>query len=375
MSGLKFFTACIALSYVVPFLSRAEDVPKSGCIDPGAIRRQNTMDWDALERQCLQALATTKGQTDQQEAAYRIYMNLARLFDLRHRFADAEQYYQSAYTLAKSVFGERSDPVATSLYGVGTMQMQQGRIRDADVMLRQVLSILESDKNANPRDIAATLNNLAAAQHMTRNLSKAAALMSRAVHILETDPGADALDLGTALSNLAAMLRDVGKRSAAVTAAERAGSLLECCRNTEHFAMNLVVLGLLHLDEGDVAGAETMLLRALNGMEELSEQSSPAQANVLTHLGVLYGHNGRHREAEQCFQRALETNRRWLAPDHPRALESMGAYAVLLRATKRKGEAKKLEAFINAQREKHQAENPAVANVVDVHSLMKQSGR
>jgi len=75
------------------------------------------------------------------------------------------------------------------------------------------------------------------------------------------------------------------------------------------------------------------------------------------------------------LQRALEINRRLLTPDHPRLLESMGAYATVLRATKRKGEAKKLEAYIDEQRRKYKAENPAAANVVDVHSLMKQSGR
>jgi tetratricopeptide (TPR) repeat protein len=375
MSCLKCFTAYIPFLYVVPFLSCAENVPKSGCVDPVAIARPETADWDLLERQCLQALATTKEQPDQQPATYRVYLTLARLFERQHRFADAEQYYRSAHTLAKSAFGERSDSAANALYGLGTMRLQQGRSREAEVILHQVLSILESDKNANSLDIALTLNILAEAQHMSGNFSKAAALSRTVVHILETDPATDPVDLGTALSNLATMLRDTGNRPEAVAAAERAGSILECCRNTEHFAVNLALRGVLRLDEGDSAGAETLLLRALNSMEALGEQSSPARANVLTHLGSVYAHGGKHKEAESCFQRALEINRRLLAPDHPKLLESMGAYATLLRATKRKGEAKKLEAYIQAQRQKYQAENPVAANVVDVHSLMKQSGR
>jgi len=50
------------------------------------------------------------------------------------------------------------------------------------------------------------------------------------------------------------------------------------------------------------------------------------------------------------------------------------AYAALLRATRRKNEAKKLEAYIDEHSQKYSAENPELANVVDVHSLMKQSG-
>jgi hypothetical protein len=51
----------------------------------------------------------------------------------------------------------------------------------------------------------------------------------------------------------------------------------------------------------------------------------------------------------------------------------MAAYANFLRTTKRKGEAKKLEAYIRDHREKYRLENPSVGNVVDVNSLMKQS--
>jgi tetratricopeptide (TPR) repeat protein len=273
MSCLTSLAAYIPFLYVVPFLSWAENVPKGGCIDPLAIARPEAVDWDLLERQCLQALATTKGQRDQQPAAYRIYTNLASLFERQHRFADAEQNYRSAYTLAKSVFGEQSDAAANALYGLGTMRLQQGRSREAEVILHQVLSILESDKDANSFDTALTLNMLSEVQRMNGNPSKAAALMAKVVHILEADPATDPVDLGTALSNLATMLRDTGNRREALTAAERAGSILECCTNTEHFAVNLVLRGVLRLDGGDFAGAETMLLRALNSMEVLGEQS------------------------------------------------------------------------------------------------------
>jgi tetratricopeptide (TPR) repeat protein len=170
------------------------------------------------------------------------------------------------------------------------------------------------------------------------------------------------------------MLRYVGNQAEAVTASERAGSILECCRDTEPYTANLVIRGLLHLDEGDLAKAETMLLRALSTTEDPRKQGSPAEADVLTHLGAFYARNGRHREAEPYFQRALEINRRLLPPDHPKLLDSMGAYATLLRATRRKNEAKKLEAYIDEHRQKYRADNPALANAVDVHSLMKQRG-
>jgi tetratricopeptide (TPR) repeat protein len=351
--SLKFVAACTALFCAKPFASYAQGAPKGGCIDPAAFRRQQTV--------------------GQQPPAYRIYLTLGGLCEIQHRFTEAEQYYQSAYTLAMSVFGERRDRVVNALFGIGTTRLHQGRIRQADASFHQVLSILESDNNANPLDIAAVLNNLAVVQQMSGNFSKAAALVRKVVHIVETNPAADAVELGVALSNLATMLRLVGNRPEAVAAAERAGSILECCKNTDYFAANLAIRGLLRLDEGDLAGAETMLLRALSTMEGPSKQGSPAQAIILTDLAVFYARNGRQRDAEPYFQRALEINRRLLAPDHPRLLESMSAYAALLRATRRKSEAKRLEAYVDEQRKTYHAENPAPANVVDVHSLMRQS--
>jgi hypothetical protein len=50
----------------------------------------------------------------------------------------------------------------------------------------------------------------------------------------------------------------------------------------------------------------------------------------------------------------------------------MSAYADFLRTTKKKGEAKKLEAYIRERRDKNQLQNPSAGNVVDVSSLLRE---
>src|SRR5260370_16112341 len=207
MLSLKFIAVWLPLSYAMPFLSCAQSAPKSGCIDSGAIRGQQTVDWETVERHCLEELATTKGQANQQLVVHRIYLSLADLYEMQHRFTDAEQYFQSAYDLAKSVFGERSGHVVRPLYGLGSTRLQLGQSREADVYFHQLLSILESDANANRMDIAAVLNNLAAVQHMPAHFSKPTTLMLTTFHIFESDPAAEAVDLGDALSNLVTLLR------------------------------------------------------------------------------------------------------------------------------------------------------------------------
>src|SRR5260370_40294286 len=56
MLSLKFIAVWLPLSYAMPFLSCAQSAPKSGCIDSGAIRGQQTVDWDTVERRCLEEL-------------------------------------------------------------------------------------------------------------------------------------------------------------------------------------------------------------------------------------------------------------------------------------------------------------------------------
>ncbi len=51
----------------------------------------------------------------------------------------------------------------------------------------------------------------------------------------------------------------------------------------------------------------------------------------------------RYDEAEPLFQRAIAMTEKTLGPDHPQVARTLAGYAALLRATKRKGEAAKLE--------------------------------
>jgi tetratricopeptide (TPR) repeat protein len=371
---LKFHAVWLPLLVALPSVSSAQKTaPDNVGMNTVATQRQYARDWDAEEHRYLQALdVATKAQSDQRAAIYSICLNLAHLYQARHRYTEAEMYYERAYNLAKTLFGYQNEEVVKPLNLLGHVWLDQGRFREADGAFRQALKILELEKDPNRIETAAVLNNLAAVQHMNGNLSRAAALMRKVVGIFEADPAADEEDFGIALSNLAATLQEMGTSTEAITTARKAVTVLERCENSDHLAVSLVTLSRLYLDEGDSAGGEAMLQRALRSIEDLGQEDSPARALVFGHLGVLYAGTGRYRQAEPYLQRAIEINQRLLGPDHPRLLESMEAYANLLRMTKRKGEAKKLEAYIREQRERYQLQNPAVANFVDISSIRQR---
>jgi hypothetical protein len=60
-----------------------------------------------------------------------------------------------------------------------------------------------------------------------------------------------------------------------------------------------------------------------------------------------------------------------LAPDHPSLLSTMQSYARFLRETKRKNEAKKLEAYVHNHLDQSKGLNPA-SNVVDIQQLFHE---
>ncbi len=80
-------------------------------------------------------------------------------------------------------------------------------------------------------------------------------------------------------------------------------------------------------------------------------------AASLNNLALLYGTQGKYAEAEPLLRRVLVIVEKALEPEHPNVTTVLENYAVLLRKTKRKAEAAKLEDRAQAIRAKHAAEN------------------
>src|SRR5947208_15183306 len=98
--SFKLTAACIMLFPASQFPCHAQGVSEMVCIDFSAMRHQQNMDSDTADSLVPRTLNATQAQADKQMAAYRTYLTLGDLCEFQHRFTDAEQYYQSAYTLA-----------------------------------------------------------------------------------------------------------------------------------------------------------------------------------------------------------------------------------------------------------------------------------
>ncbi|EDO03050.1 hypothetical protein SS1G_05528 [Sclerotinia sclerotiorum 1980 UF-70] len=82
-------------------------------------------------------------------------------------------------------------------------------------------------------------------------------------------------------------------------------------------------LGVLYSDQGKLAEAEKMYLRALEGKEKALGPDHTSTLDTVNNLGNLYSDQGKLAEAEKMYLRALEGKEKALGPDHTSTLDTV----------------------------------------------------
>ncbi|KAL9084626.1 MAG: hypothetical protein Q9165_007981 [Trypethelium subeluteriae] len=88
-------------------------------------------------------------------------------------------------------------------------------------------------------------------------------------------------------------------------------------------------LGNLYADQGKLAEAEKMYMRALQGYEEALGPKHTLTLDTVNNLGVLYAKQGKLAEAEEMYMRALQGREEALGSKHTSTLDSIHCLAIL----------------------------------------------
>jgi tetratricopeptide (TPR) repeat protein len=218
-------------------------------------------------------------------------------------FVRAENLYRKALVIEEGLLGPSHPDVARSLTLVGEALYGQNRNEEALPLLSRALAIREKALGPEHPDVAYSLNNLAEAHRARGRFVAAEPLYRRALVILEKNFGANHTHLGTAYNNLATLYGDLGYYEKALPLYEHAKAIAE---------------------------------------RTAGPRSHPV-AVALCNIAVVYTTLHKFRQGEAAVTQSLEIEE---------SAEALTVFANILRSTRRKREAARIDVRITALRGK-----------------------
>lgn len=269
---------------------------------------------------------------------------LARRYILQGRLAQAEPLLRQAQSIREVMLGPQHPDTATSLNDLALMYVYRGRYTEAEPLYRRALAIREAALGPRHPETAASLNNLAALYLREGRYAEVETLLQRALAIDEAAYGPDHPYVATDLNNLAKLYESQGRPEEAELLYQRALSISEKTLGPEHpdTATSLNNLAALYEIQGRLAEAEAIHKRALRIREAALGLEHPETARSLSNLAHLYVLQGRLSEAEPLHQRSLSIREALLGPDHLDTAQSLNNLAALYVAQGRYAEAEPL---------------------------------
>ena len=259
------------------------------------------------------ALFLLKRMPDTTEETALVLYNLAAVDSLNHRDSAALKTLRQALKLLKRNTPSEQALVAQILNGFGMVYLRQGNPSRAEKVLAQAMAT-RAALRAEPIDVdSQILNNLGIVYKKQHKYSEAEASFKRSLEIETRIMGSQHPELTIPLTNLGGLYTEMQRFTEAEAQYRRSLDILEKMSPIPHGSIveNLQALAQVYLREGDTAGAESTLARAV---EIARRNPSPdlkmpalldAYADILRSLGKL--NEAQRLTAEARFMRATET--------------------------------------------------------------------
>jgi tetratricopeptide (TPR) repeat protein len=310
-----------------------------------------------------------------------ILNHLADLEALQANYASAEKAYREAATLARAHPADRSSRIALakSLYGLGNVLQNEGHYPESAASFQSALTLQRQLYGEKSGEVARTLMDLAYNTFEAEgDLKSALQLMRTAVAMQRELRGrlphpdlAEALsDLGQmleengdydesekayrealgmerllygdkhprialGLNNLASVLQDKNELGASEATYRQALQMERELLGNVHpqVAMTLNNLAFVQYDLGETPGALETEREALAVYRQLFPGDHPDVAAVTNRIGFWLTLAGRYLEAEYDIRESLAMRRRLFSADHPDVASSLENLAILQVAT------------------------------------------
>ncbi len=286
--------------------------------------------------------------------------NLAELYRVQGRYADAEPLYHKALALREQHLGEHHPHVGGSLNNLANLFYAQGRYSKARILYRRALDCWERSLPESDLRIAVCLNNLAVIYRIQSKFPQAESLYKRALKLAETYQGQNAPQVARILSGLAMLCKQNGKYKKAEVYLERALEITRNERGEEHpeSATHMIHLAAVYQAQGKLGqakmlgsngrfeAAEPICRKAIEIRQTRLGESHPEVADGYRELGTLFEVQQRREDALEAYLKAVEIFHLSCGEDHPELANTLECQAGLLRRMQKHREAENVEARV-----------------------------
>ena len=261
--------------------------------------------------------------------------DLASLYRVQGRYAEAEPLFKQALKIAEKTFASDDLEVSSVLNNLAVLYKYRNRFPQAERLYRRALAIVEKSLGPEHPEVATIYHNLGGLEHERGRYARGEPLARRSVEIRQKALGPDHPEVAADLAALAALLDGQGKDNEAEQLYKRALAIFERAYGPEHYDLAVCFnnLAAIRHKQGDHTEAERLYQRALAIKEELLGPNHPDVAMTLNNLAVSCKSQGRQAEAESLYQRALSIFKKALGSKHPKVALCQENLAQLRRQT------------------------------------------
>ena len=237
---------------------------------------------------------------------------LAAVYQEQGRLADAESLLRESLATRERLFKGDHPDVAEGLTALAGLLRAQGRHTSAAPLLRDALAMCKRLFKGDHLQTARSLNNLAVVLEYQDSWAEAESLYREALAMTRRVVKGDGADAASYANNLGCLLLARGKPGDAAVLHEEVLAVRKRLYAGDHpdVALSMTNLAAAYLEQGRLAAAEPLYKGALDVRKRLFTADHPSVAFALTDRAFLASVRGEFATADTLYRESLGTVRR-----------------------------------------------------------------
>jgi serine/threonine protein kinase/tetratricopeptide (TPR) repeat protein len=253
--------------------------------------------------------------------------NLAAVFDLEGKYAEAEALDSQILQIRRRVLGPEHPDTLTSMMSLAFVYYEEGKYAQADTLQSQTLEIKRRVLGPEHPATLASIYSLAVVYEHEGKYAQAEELNRETLEIRRRVLGAEHPATLASMNNLAIAYEEEGKYAQAEVLDSQALEIKRRVLGPEHrnTLNSMNNLAIVYWFEGKYAQADTLFSQTLEIQRRVLGPEHPLTLNAMGNLASDYADEGKYAQAEALFRQTLGIQRRVLGPEHPFTLNTLNS--------------------------------------------------